>query len=44
MQTLRMLYPQHKILYYIVDDANIPFETPYEDTEDTHYIQSKYDR
>lgn len=30
LQTLRKLYPQHKIFHYLIDDANNPFETPYE--------------
>lgn len=26
VQTLRKLYPQHKIIHYLIDDANKPFK------------------
>lgn len=44
LQTLRKLYPQHKIIHYLIDDASNPFETPYEETENTRYIQTDFDR
>lgn len=44
VQTLRNAYPQHKIIHYLIDDKNIPFETPFEDEGDTHYIQTDFPR
>lgn len=26
IQNLRKLYPQHRIIHYLIDDANEPFE------------------
>ncbi|CAJ0592252.1 unnamed protein product [Cylicocyclus nassatus] len=42
--TLREAYPEHKIVHYLIDDANNPFKEPFKDEGDTHYIQSNFDR
>lgn len=44
IQNLRKLYPQHKIIHYLIDDANEPFEKPLKDNGNTYYIQSKFTR
>lgn len=44
IQVIRRLYPQYRVVHYIVDDANNPFEQPMETKGDTRYMQSKFDR
>lgn len=44
LETLRKLYPQYKIIHYIVDDKLNPFEKPMKDNGDTHYFFSNFDR
>lgn len=44
VQSLRKLYPQHKIVHYLIDDANNPFATPFEDEGDTHYTKTTFSR
>lgn len=44
IQSLRKLFPQHRIIHYLIDDANEPFDEPLKDEGDTYYIQSKFTR
>lgn len=44
VETLREVYPEHKIVHYLIDDANHPFKEPFKDEGDTHYIQSNFVR
>lgn len=41
---LRKHYPQHEITYYIIDDANNPFEKPVKSDKNTIYKLSSFKR